>query len=153
MKIFHPCACSSATSFSQHNDAFTVIDLGKLLMMNDEWNSALPNVEIFFAVKTNNNPVILKVLAALGMGFDCSSLVNTKFQSTYMCDNTNLILQNEIESVLEMGVSPERIVYAQPCKVVSHLVAAAEHQVKMLTFDNESELHKVKKYFPSSRYS
>lgn len=56
-----------------------------------------------------------------------------------------------MESVLDMGVSPDRIIFANPCKVISHLKFAAEKGVSLMTFDNESELHKVKKYFPSAR--
>ena len=54
------------------------------------------------AVKCNNNPVILTVLAALGCGFDCASPA-------------------EIQSVLDLGVPLERVLYANPCKQMSHI--------------------------------
>ena len=54
------------------------------------------------AVKCNNNPVILAVLAALGCGFDCASPA-------------------EIQSVLDLGVPLDRILYANPCKQMSHI--------------------------------
>ena len=46
---------------------------------------------------------------------------------------------------------PSRIIYANPYKVVSHLQYAAANQVSLMTFDNESELIKIKKEFPSAR--
>ena len=47
------------------------------------------------------------------------------------------ILQAEIKTILELGVAPERIVYANPCKQVSHIKYAARKGVGLMTFDNE----------------
>jgi ornithine decarboxylase len=49
-----------------------------------------------------------------------------------------------------MGVGPEKIVFAQTVKPVSHILCAKENNVKMMTFDNEEELYKVKKNFPEA---
>lgn len=46
-----------------------------------------------------------------------------------------------------MGVGPEKIVFAQTVKPVSHILAAKESNVRLMTFDNEEELIKVKKHF------
>ena len=59
--------------------------------------------------------------------------------------------QNEIDTVLNLGVVPDRIIYANPCKVISHLRFAADKGVEMLTFDSESELYKIKKHFPGAK--
>lgn len=48
-------------------------------------------------------------------------------------------------------MAPERIIYANPCKQVSHLLYAAEKGVDLMTFDNEWELHKIKKHYPTAR--
>ena len=56
----------------------------------------------FYAVKCNNDKVILKLLASLGCNFDCAS-------------------KNEIESVLDLGVSADRIIFANPCKNRNYL--------------------------------
>lgn len=61
------------------------------------------------------------------------------------------LLQNEIEAVLDLGVAPSRIIYANPCKQISHLQYAAKKGVELMTFDNEWELHKVKKHYPSAK--
>ena len=59
-------------------------------------------VSLFAAVKCNSDPGLLYVLAQLGAGFDCAS-------------------KEEIRSILDLGVTPERIIYAQPAKQLSHL--------------------------------
>ena len=54
------------------------------------------------AVKCNYDPVLLRTLAALGAGFDCCS-------------------EQEINTILNLGVDPSRIIYANPCKQNSHI--------------------------------
>lgn len=49
-----------------------------------------------------------------------------------------------------MGVAPEKIVFSQTVKPVSHINYAKEHNVRKMTFDNEEELIKVKKNFPGA---
>src|ERR1700753_4093368 len=83
------------------------------------------------AVKCNPDPQVLRLMSAMGAGFDCAS-------------------KTEMEQVLSMGVDPSRIIYAQPCKTKSHLRFAAKHGVKQMTFDNADELHKVKALFPDA---
>ena len=51
-----------------------------------------------------------------------------------------------------MKVSPQRIIYANPCKQSSHIKYAAKHQVARMTFDNELELHKVKAIYPTAKW-
>lgn len=56
-------------------DPFYVVDLGRIVELHSEWVSALPSVRPFYAVKCNEDPALLKTLAALGTGFDCASKV------------------------------------------------------------------------------
>ncbi len=57
------------------------------------------------------------------------------------------LMQQEIEKVLNMGVSPEKIIFANPCKMISHIKYAKKCGVKKMTFDCENELHKIQQYF------
>lgn len=45
--------------------------------------------------------------------------------------------------VLDIGVSPDRIVYANTIKSSSHLDFASEHGVTLMTFDCMEELGKI----------
>ena len=60
-------------------------------------------------------------------------------------------MQSEISKVLEMGVDKERIIFANPAKMASHIRYAASVSVRTMTFDNESELYKVKEMHPRAR--
>ena len=57
-------------------DPFFVVDLGRLIELHRDWVAALPSVTPFYAVKCNEDPALLKTLAALGTGFDCASKVS-----------------------------------------------------------------------------
>lgn len=55
----------------------------------------------------------------------------------------NCPLKTEIQLVQSLGVDPNRIIYANPCKQVSQIKYASAHGVQMMTFDSEVELMKV----------
>ncbi|XP_029451750.1 ornithine decarboxylase [Rhinatrema bivittatum] len=119
-------------SFSDDKDAFYVADLGDILRKHLRWLKALPRVTPFYAVKCNDSKAILKTLSALGSGFDCAS-------------------KTEIQLVQNIGVPPERIIYANPCKQVSQIKYAANSGVQMMTFDSEVELMKVARNHPNAK--
>jgi ornithine decarboxylase len=50
-----------------------------------------------------------------------------------------------------MGIDPARIIFAQPCKISSHLKYASKMGVKQVTFDNAEELYKTKKFCPDAQ--
>lgn len=112
-------------------DPFYVVDLGVLVSQFLQWKTLLPRVEPHYAVKCNNSQPLLSVLNALGAGFDCASQV-------------------EIESVMSLGMTADRIIFANPCKQKSHIKHAATRGIKMVTFDNEDELHKIKAGWPNA---
>uniref|UniRef100_F6WZT5 Antizyme inhibitor 2 n=1 Tax=Xenopus tropicalis TaxID=8364 RepID=F6WZT5_XENTR len=113
-------------------DAFFVADLGDVVKKHLRFLKALPRVKPFYAVKCNSSRGVVKILAELGAGFDCAS-------------------KTEIELVQDIGVTPERIIYANPCKQISQIKFAAKTGVQMMTFDNEVELSKVSRNHPNAR--
>lgn len=112
-------------------DAFFVADLGDVYRQHMRFKLNLPRVKPFYAVKCNPDPMVLRLLAALGTGFDCAS-------------------KAEIKQILDLGIDPTRIIYAQPCKTNSYVSYAAANNVKQMTFDNTDELYKIKKFFPDA---
>jgi ornithine decarboxylase len=113
------------------DEPFYVVDISRILAQHQVWLQNMPHVQQFYAVECNNYKLLLTVLAALGCNFDCAS-------------------KGEIEAVLELGVAPDRIIYANPCKTASYIKHAAARQVRMMTFDNEQELYKIMKLYPDA---
>ncbi|XP_060602467.1 ornithine decarboxylase 1-like [Ruditapes philippinarum] len=52
--------------------------------------------------------------------------------------------------LLNLGVNPSRIIYANTIKQPSMLQYAAKHNISLMTFDSESELHKIKTIYPDA---
>jgi ornithine decarboxylase len=113
-------------------DSFFIVDLEDVRRKHLNWLQKLPRVRPFYAVKCNPEPVILKLLAQLGAGFDCAS-------------------KTEIETVLGLQVPPDRIIFAHPCKRPQHVDYAKQVAVQRMTFDNANELHKIKERYAEAK--
>ncbi|KAM5558498.1 ornithine decarboxylase [Rosa sericea] len=120
---------STIKKLQPSEEAFYMLDLGLVSNLMDTWKRNLPMVQPFYAVKCNPHPNLLATLVAQGSSFDCAS-------------------PSEIESILALGVSPDRIIYANPCKASSHIKYAAEVGVNVTTFDSVDEIEKIRKWHP-----
>ncbi|KAH8284695.1 hypothetical protein KR018_011571 [Drosophila ironensis] len=113
------------------DQALNICDLSSVERKHRLWQQLLPRIKPCYAVKCNDDPMVVRLLAELGAGFDCAS-------------------KNELKLVLGLDVSPERIIFANPCRPVSHLDYAKEHGVANGTVDNEFEVYKLHKHYPQS---
>jgi len=111
-------------------DSFYVLKLSVLQDVYSEWTKTLPDITPYYAVKCNPERAILQTLADLGSHFDCAS-------------------PSEIEQVLSLGVSPDRILYANPCKSMNDIAYAKKMKIMRTTFDSVCELKKIASVFPS----
>uniref|UniRef100_A0A1B0BUW0 ornithine decarboxylase n=1 Tax=Glossina palpalis gambiensis TaxID=67801 RepID=A0A1B0BUW0_9MUSC len=113
------------------DEALNICDISKIEQKLQIWQKYMPRVKPFYALKCNEDPLIVKTLADLGTGFDCAS-------------------KSEIKQILNSGVQPERIIFANPCKPASHIEYAKENQVRCSTVDSEFEIYKLHKHYPES---
>lgn len=118
-------------NLSEEDDAVNLCDLTNVIIQFNTWKKYFPHVKPFYAIKCNDETPVLKVLANLGTGFDCAS-------------------KNEIKKVLDIGVSPDRIIYANPRKSKSSINFARSENVTDSTVDNEFEMYKLFKHYPES---
>ncbi|KAH7405400.1 hypothetical protein KP509_15G068700 [Ceratopteris richardii] len=116
---------------TRREDAFYVMDVGVVLRLWRTWKLSLPRVHPFYAVKCNCNVPLLALLSALGAGFDVAS-------------------KSELDLVRSLGVGGDRVIFANPCKLPSHIRHAANHNVHLTTFDSEGELYKLHKLNPQA---
>jgi ornithine decarboxylase len=113
--------------------SFRVTNISSIENQVRLWKRQLPDVTPYYAVKCNPDPVILNVLGKMGVNFDCAT-------------------QGEIQLVTEKcRVTPDRIIYANPAKMVSHLVYAKSIGVNFTVFDNKDELLKLSK-IPNQKF-
>ncbi|NSW75411.1 MAG: type III PLP-dependent enzyme [Candidatus Atribacteria bacterium] len=107
--------------------------VGERVMRNyAAFQEFFPGIEIFYAVKANPHPLVVKTLANLGSSFDVASA-------------------QEIALVLEQGVAPQRMIFANTIKRREALRYAREKGVSLLTYDNEEELRKIRTVYPEAK--
>lgn len=67
---------SSAEHDATEDRPIFVVNLDNVIEKYLKWKELVPRVQPFYAVKCNDAPGILKVLARIGCGFDCASSVS-----------------------------------------------------------------------------
>ena len=113
------------------DDSFYVFDLGAVQRLYDAWQTAMPRVRPFYALKCSPMPAMIDLMKENGCGFDCASAA-------------------EIKMVLDAGVTQDRIIFAHPAKRPSDVRFAQKNGVKKTTFDSLVELEKIKKWHPDA---
>lgn len=91
----------------------------------------MPRARVFYAIKANPHPEILKTMIKLGSSFDVAS-------------------DGEIRTLHDMGVEGERLIYANPVKTTGGLHACRECGVSKMTFDSASEIEKIRAICPDA---
>ncbi len=109
-----------------------VIDLDVVHDNYIAFERALPQSKIYYAVKANPAPEILRLLAGLGSSFDTASVA-------------------EIEMALDAGASPERISYGNTIKKERDIARAHELGIDLFAVDCVEEVEKVARAAPGAR--
>jgi ornithine decarboxylase len=115
------------------DEPYFIVDIGEITGAFKRWKKCLPTVKPYYAMKCNPNPVIIRQLVKLGCNFDCAS-------------------KHEIQQILDVtNGDANRIIFAHPCKYISHVKYAADNGVNLLTLDSEEEIYKIQKYHPNAK--
>ncbi|MCP1200390.1 ornithine/lysine decarboxylase [Notoacmeibacter sp. MSK16QG-6] len=104
-------------------------------VVRDNFNAfkhALPDSRIFYAVKANPAPEILRLLASLGSSFDCASVA-------------------EIEMALEAGATADRVSYGNTIKKERDIARARALGIDLFAVDCHEEVEKVSRAAPGAR--
>jgi ornithine decarboxylase len=109
-----------------------VLDLDVVRENYTAFAKSLPDTRVFYAVKANPAPEILKVLAEMGSSFDVASIAET-------------------QAVLDAGATPERISYGNTIKKESEIATAHKLGITMFAVDCEAEVEKVARAAPGAR--
>jgi ornithine decarboxylase len=109
-----------------------VLDLDVVRESYEGFARTLPDTRIFYAVKANPAPEILKLLAELGSCFDCASA-------------------SEVEMVLAAGATPQRISYGNTIKREIDIARAYALGVRLFAVDCEAEVEKIARSAPGSK--
>ncbi len=115
-----------------HGTPLMVIDKRVLEQEYKRFQRLLPRVKLYYAIKANPHPDVIKTFRDLGGCFDVAS-------------------EGEIRHCLSQGIKPNRIIFANTIKRPEALEFASKAGVNFVTFDNEPELYKIAKHAPGCR--
>lgn len=116
----------------QYKTPFLLFDLSKIKKKYHEIKNNIKGVEIFYAMKANDHPEIVKILAKEASSFEISSL-------------------NELQKLIDLGIPAERVMCLNPIKSPEFLQEMETKGVKLMAFDSYSEIDKIAKYAPDSQ--
>jgi ornithine decarboxylase len=109
-----------------------VVDLDVVRENYQSFAKALPDTKVYYAVKANPAPEILKLLAELGCCFDVASIAET-------------------HAALAAGATADRISYGNTIKKEREIAEAFQLGVTLFAVDCEAEVEKVARAAPASR--
>lgn len=115
----------------QPNTPFLVVDLDTIGDNYLTLHRLLPQAQIYYAMKANPAPEILKLLVGLGSSFDTASVF-------------------EIEQCITAGAMPERISYGNTIKKAQDIAYAYKLGVRLFAFDSLCELEKIATHAPGA---
>lgn len=109
-----------------------VVDLEAVEAAYDGLAGAMDPAVIYYAVKANPAPEVLRKLAERGSCFDVAS-------------------RGEIDLCLELGIEAERLSYGNPLKKAADIAYAYELGVASFSYDSEAEAEKLAEHAPGAQ--
>jgi len=124
----------------EHGTPLFVIDHDALRKAYREFRRYLPRVQVYYAVKANPDPQIVKTLFEAGASFDVASM--PEFMIVYQ--NIKHLPAKQRQQWIW-----DKIIYANPTKPTDTLEELNQYK-PLVTFDNLEEIHKIKKHAPTA---
>jgi len=124
----------------EHGTPLFVIDHDALRANYRQFKKYLPRVQVYFAVKANSDPAIVRTLYKEGSSFDVASM--PEFKIVY--ENIKHMPAKQRQDWIW-----DKIIYANPTKPTNTLEELNQYK-PLVTFDNLEEIHKIKKHAPQA---
>ncbi len=124
----------------QHGTPLFIIDHDALRKAYRLFRRHLPRVQVYYAVKANPDPEIVRTLFKEGASFDVASMPEFKIVYQYIKHLPPKQRQDWIW---------DKIIYANPTKPTETLEELNRYK-PLVTFDNREEIHKIKRHAPNA---
>lgn len=111
----------------KHETPLLLVDCAQLETQVASLRQALPDVDLFYAIKAFPDAIIIQQLDALGVGFDLAS-------------------SGEIELVRQHHINPRNTIHTHPVKKHSDIRHALRFGCTTFVVDNEEEIKKFSTY-------
>ncbi len=127
-KAFDPMFLETLT----YKTPFFLFSEKKIINNFNQFKKLFPNSSIYYAMKANSEPVILKILSDAGSGFEVAS-------------------SSELDMLKKIKVPAEKIIYGTSVKSTIHIKECFKYGVKRYACDSLPELEKIAACAPGSK--
>src|SRR5215831_12754528 len=117
-----------------------VVDHDQLRRNYAAFRKHLPRVKVYYAVKANADPEIIRTFYQAGAGFDVASLQELRI----VCENIKDLPPGERQRWIW-----DKIIYANPIKAKETLVELDRYN-PLVTYDNSEEIRKIRTFAPNA---
>lgn len=124
----------------KHGTPLFVIDHDELRKNYRDFRKHLPRVQVYFAVKANSDPAIVRTLFKEGASFDVASMPE------FMIVHENI---RHWSAKKRQDWIWDKIIYANPTKPTDTLEKLNRYK-PLVTFDNREEILKIKQHAPNA---
>ena len=124
----------------KHGTPLFVIDHDELRKNYRAFRRHLPRVQVYFAVKANSDPAIVRTLFKEGASFDVASMPE------FMIVHENI---KHLSAKKRQDWIWDKIIYANPTKPTETLAKLNRYK-PLVTFDNREEIYKIKQHAPNA---
>ena len=121
-----------------HGTPVVIVDHKALRDNYAQFRKHLPRVGVYYAVKANSAPEIVKTFHDAGAGFDVASMA--EFMTVY--DGVRDLPADERQAYIW-----DRIIYANPIKATNTLEELDQYK-PLVTYDNHEEVLKIARHAP-----
>jgi ornithine decarboxylase len=122
----------------KHGTPLFVVDHAELRKNYALFRKHFPRVQIYYAVKVNSDPAIVKTFYELGGSFDVASM--QEFHTVYA-------QIRKLPAKARQDFIWDKIIYANPIKPIETLKELDQYR-PLVTYDNEEEVKKIAKHAP-----
>jgi ornithine decarboxylase len=124
----------------KHGTPLFVIDHDALRKAYRQFRRHLPRIQVYYAVKANPDPEIVRTLFKEGASFDVASMPE------FMIVHENI---KHLPAKERQDWIWDKIIYANPTKPTETLEELNQYK-PLVTFDNVEEIYKIKKHAPNA---
>ncbi len=124
----------------RHGTPLFVIDHDELRKNYRQFRKHLPRVQVYFAVKANSDPAIVRTLYKEGASFDVASLPEFKL----VHENIKHLPAKQRQDWIW-----DKIIYANPTKPADTLEQLNKYK-PLVTFDSFEEIKKIQRHAPNA---
>lgn len=120
-------------NFSKDKETpFIVINKNRIGQQYDDLRQYLPFAKIYYAMKANPDPEVIKLLYEKGSNFDVATIY-------------------EMQQLLKLGISAQRMSFGNTIKKAKHIKQAYDYGIRLFVTDSFNDLHKIAVNAPGSR--